>query len=284
MTLTESPTFQLGPTRRVALAWAFIERQANLWKRYWAWELVWLVYGVVNTLAITFIAKQAGSEKLGGPNEVSRLTLFLLVGTLMWAYLSAVLDDMSLVIMWERWEGTIEHTLMTPVERVVHLIAMAAFGVVHAMIRTLLILACSLPFLALTNVNAAWGSVVAIIVVGSASIVGLGIYTAVLPLLYPERGEQMSFMVQALVLLVSGVYYSTTVLPGWLQPIALLSPATYMLRGIRSAVLDGVGISGQLHTLGILVIFGLVMIPTSLAAFGLAERWAKRTGRLKRQG
>ncbi len=39
-------------------------------------------------------------------------------------------------------------------------------------------------------------------------------------MLYPERGEQMSFMVQALVLLVSGVYYSVDVLPGWLQAVS----------------------------------------------------------------
>ena len=44
--------------------------------------------------------------------------------------------------------------------------------------------------------------------VGSISLIGLGILASILPLLYPERGEQMSFMVQALVLLVSGVYYS----------------------------------------------------------------------------
>ena len=49
----------LRPPGRVALGWAFVERQTNLWKRHWAWELVWLVYGVVNTLAITFIAKEA---------------------------------------------------------------------------------------------------------------------------------------------------------------------------------------------------------------------------------
>ena len=48
------------PPSRVGLGWAFFERQTNLWKRYWAWELVWLVYGVVNTLAITFIANEAG--------------------------------------------------------------------------------------------------------------------------------------------------------------------------------------------------------------------------------
>ena len=37
--------------------------------------------------------------------------------------------------------------------------------------------------------------------------------TGKLLLLYPERGTQMSFMVQAIVLLVSGVYYSVDVLP-----------------------------------------------------------------------
>ncbi len=51
----------------ITLAWAFVERQTNLWKRYWAWECVWLVYGVVNTLAITFIAKQAEHEGLRHP-------------------------------------------------------------------------------------------------------------------------------------------------------------------------------------------------------------------------
>src|SRR3990172_3334840 len=128
---------------RFNLAWAFVERQTNLWKRYWAWEIVWLMYGVVNTLAITFIAKQVGQD--GGP-DVSELILFLLIGTLVWAYLSAVLDDISLVVTWERWEGTIEHTLMAPVSRAIHLIGMSVFGVLHAVVRTLLIFAIALPF------------------------------------------------------------------------------------------------------------------------------------------
>src|SRR5215510_13563720 len=118
-----------SPREMLSFGLAFVERQTNLWKRYWAWELVWLVYGVVNTLAITFIATEAGQSGTIGPAKVEELTLFLLVGTLMWAYLAAVLDDMSLVIMWERWEGTIEHTLMTPVSRVVHLVSMALFGI-----------------------------------------------------------------------------------------------------------------------------------------------------------
>jgi ABC-2 type transport system permease protein len=269
---------------RVSLGWAFIERQGNIWKRHWAWELVWLVYGVVNTLAITFIAKEAARSGVVAPAEVERLTLFLLVGTLVWAYLSAVLDDMSLVIMWERWEGTIEHTLMTPVPRVVHLIGMSIFGVLHALFRTSMILVASLPFFAVSFEHTSWLTLLAVVVIGSVSVVGLGIFTAILPLLYPERGEQMSFMVQAMVLLVSGVYYGTDILPGWLQVGSRLSPATYLLRGIRDAVLDGRGIGDELGTLVVLAVFGVVLIPASLYAFAVAERWAKKTGRLKRHG
>ena len=281
---TVESVLRLPAPRRVALGWAFVERQTNLWKRYWLWEVVWVVYGVVNTLAITFIAKEAGRTGIVSPDRISRLTLFLLIGTLVWAYLSAVLDDMSLVITWERWEGTIEHTLMAPVPRAVHLVGMSAFGVLHAILRTLLILACSLPFFHVNWSHASWPGAAAVIAVGSVSLVGLGILTGILPMLYPERGEQMSFMMQAAVLLVSGVYYGVDVLPGWLQAVARVSPATYILRGIRSALIDGRGLVGQLGTLAVLAVFGAVMVPVSLYAFSAAERWAKRTGRLKRQG
>ena len=274
----------LGRPRPIGLAWAFFERQINLWKRYWCWELVWLVYGVVNTLAITFIAEQVGQDSIVGRNEINRLVMFLLIGTLVWAYLSAVLDDVSLVVGWERWEGTIEHTLMAPVPRVIHLLGMSVFGVAHAVLRTVLIFALAAPFFDINVANADWLAAFAVLAVGCVSVIGLAILAGILPLLYPERGPQMSFMVQAVVLLVSGVYYSVDVLPGWLQAVSYLSPATYMLDGIRGAMLDGQGIGEMTRILVMLLVFGVLLVPLSVAAFALAEKWAKITGRLKRHG
>jgi len=269
---------------RFNLVWAFIERQTNLWKRYWAWELVWLAYGVVNTLAITFIAEQVGVVGIAGAEEVSQLVLFLLIGTLVWAYLSAVLDDVSLVITWERWEGTIEHTLMAPVARSLHLIGMALFGIIHAIVRTLLIFAIVVPFFALDLGQADFLAAAVVVGLGSLSIVGIAILGGVLPLLYPERGTQMTFMMQAAILLVSGVYYSVDVLPGWLRVFSVASPATYIIDGIRAALIDGEGVLDLQSTLWTLVAFGVVLVPASIAVFSVAERWAKKTGKLKRQG
>lgn len=266
------------------LAWAFIERQTNLYKRYWAWEICWLVYGVVNTLAITFIAKEVGKQGNTSSQEVSGLVLFLLIGTLVWAYLSAVLDDISLVVTWERWEGTIEHTLMAPVARWLHLVGVSFFGILHATIRTLLIFAIALPFFSVDLGQANWPGAATVLAVGSFSIAGLAILTGVLPLLYPERGTQMSFMMQAVLLLVSGVYYSVDVLPPWLRVFSTLSPATYILDGIRGAMVDGKTVVDLSKDLLTLALFGLVLVPGGVLVFAIGEHWAKKTGRLKRQG
>lgn len=277
-----------APTRRAPamaqLAWAFVERQTNLWKRYWAWELVWLVYGLVNTLAITFIAEEVGKQGTASGTDVRELILFLLLGTLAWAYLSAVLDDVSLVVTWERWEGTIEHTLMAPVPRWIHLIGMCVFGVLHATARTLLIFAAAIPFFDVSFAGADWPAAATVLAVGSISVAGLAVLAGVLPLIYPERGSQMSFMVQAAILLVSGVYYSVDVLPGWLQVFSYASPATYILNGIRGAIQDGKSVADLWQELVILLAYGAFLVPFGLAVFGVAERWAKRTGKLKRMG
>lgn len=269
----------------VAVAWAFIERQKNLWKRYWAWELVWLVYGAVNTLAVTFIANQVSETGIvQNQADVSRLVLFLLIGTLVWAYLSAVLDDISLVISWERWEGTIEHTLMAPVRRSVHLAGMVVFGILHAVLRTALIFAIAAPFFDIQLQDANWFAAGAVLLVGSFPVAGVAILAGILPMLYPERGIQMSMMIQAFVLLVSGVYYEVEVLPAWLQVFARISPATYILDGIRGAVIDGQGFGDVWQEIAALALFGALLIPGGMMCFAIAERWAKKTGRLKRQG
>ena len=279
-----SPARGMPVSRQLQLGWAFVERQTNLWKRHWAWEIVWLVYGVVNTLAITFIAKQLTAEGIVSGQEANDLLLFLLIGTLVWAYLSAILDDISLVITWERWEGTIEHTLMAPVPRAAHLVGTAIFGVLHALVRTSLIMACSLPFFHVNLDGANWFTAAVVILVGSFSLVGLGILTGVLPLLYPERGEQLSFMAQAVVLLISGVYYSVETLPEGLRLASYLSPATYLLRGVREALIGGATPADVSGDIAAMVAFAVLLIPASIAVFSVAERWAKRTGRLKRQG
>jgi ABC-2 type transport system permease protein len=285
MSTLSRPGGTLG--RELRGAYAFVERNANLIKRYWAWELVWLAYSVVNALSITFIAK--GASAVTGTTlpaeQVNYFVLFLMVGTLVWHYLAMVFDLVSESIQWERWEGTIEYTFMAPISRLTHLLGQAAFAVIYGVLHTAVILGIVALFFQVDLSGANFPNMLLIVVTGSTSFIGLGMLAAVLPLLSPEKGLQMTNIIKALVLLVSGVYYDITVLPGWLQPLAKISPAYYMLEGMRGALLRGQGIGDSLmpHIVPLLIT-GAITIPVGLYAFTRAERYAKTTGKLKRNG
>src|SRR2546423_14874878 len=127
-------------------------------------------------------------------------------------------------------------------------------------------------------------SAIVMLAVGTVAFMGLGIASAVFPLIWTEKGLQMAYIVQAIVLLVSGVYYPTSVLPGWLQALSVISPATYVIEGMRRALLDGASLASLWPLVWPALLLGLLSIPTGLRAFVAAERYAKRTGRLKRSG
>ncbi len=94
----------------------------------------------------------------------------------------------------------------------------------------------------------------------------------------------MTFMISAILLLISGVYYPISVLPDWLEPLARLSPATYFLDGIRRTVISGQGLAQLGDVLLPLLVMGVLSIPLGVWVFLRVETYAKRTGRLKRNG
>jgi ABC-2 type transport system permease protein len=112
----------------------------------------------------------------------------------------------------------------------------------------------------------------------------LGVVTAVLPLLSPEKGEQMTVAVQGVILLISGVYYPLSVLPPALQVAGELSPLTYTLAAVRESLLAGRGLADEARVILILLLMGCVLVPAGLLLFAWAERRAKRLGLLKRSG
>ncbi len=269
----------------VLQSYAFLARNWHLTKRYWGWEVVWFFYSLTTALSVIFIAQ--GAEALTGAApgfDVQYLTMYLIIGTLVWHYLSNIFMLTSEVIAWERWEGTIEYTLMAPVRRWVHLIGQTAYSLIYSLITALLIGGTTALFFQLDLSRANLAGAALVILAGSLSLISLGIVASILPLLYPERGAQMTSVVQASFLLVSGVYYPITVLPEWMQAIAVLSPITYVLDGVRAAVLDGKPVSELTEFIVPLLVLGLVLLPVGIRAFKMAEDYAKRSGKLKRVG
>ena len=259
-----------------------VERNWYLVKRYAWWEIAFFLWTAANTLTIVFIAR--GVEAAGGDVDVERLTMVLLIGAVIWSYLGIVFEILTETVAWERWEGTIEYTFMAPLSRPVHLIGMGIFAVFYGIVRAGIVFGVIAAFFDLSMPRADFAAAMLLLVIASVSFIGIGMMTAVLPLISPEKGTQLGYIAQGIMLVVSGVYYDVEVLPTWMEWLAKISPATYALRGIRAAIIDGAGVGSVWVDIWPLIVIGIVSIPLGLWVFGRGERYAKQHGKLKRSG
>ncbi|MCA9859244.1 MAG: ABC transporter permease [Thermomicrobiales bacterium] len=280
MSSLHAPLQQSNLKRELVAIWGYAQRNYFLTRRYFLWEVVWLVYSTMNALTIGFIGVSVGSTA----EETARATTFLLIGTLIWSYLSMIFDILSETVSWERWEGTIEYTFMSPASRASQLIGMGLFAVAYGIVRMIIMLGAISLFFDMSLGNANYLGALAILVICSISLVGFGMIAAIMPLISPEKGQQVTYIFSAVLLLISGIYYSIDVLPGWMQPLAKVSPIYYTLNGMRAMLLDGASLASQWGNIWPLLIMGLVFPPLGLYLFGRGEHYAKVTGRLKRTG
>src|SRR5215471_10369800 len=169
-------------------------------------------------------------------------------------------------------------------DSVTTLLGICTFAIFYGLARTVVVLVIAMLLFHLDLSHANLFTAVTVMAVSTFPLVGLGILASVLPLLSPERGEQMTVAVQGVLLLASGVYYPVSVLPGPVQALARVNPLTYTLDGMRAALIGGRGLAAVAPDLLPLLVMGLLLLPAGLAAFGWAERRAKRLGLLKRSG
>ena len=163
----------------------------------------------------------------------------LLIGAVIWAYLGIIFEILTETVAWERWEGTIEYTFMAPLSRPVHLIGMGLFAIVYGLVRATLIfgVVAAMFGLHMPDANFVTAFVAARDRVDlvhrdrdddrrpAADLAGEG---------HAARVHGAGDHAGRLRRLLPGV-----VLPEWMQVISTISPATYALRGIRTAILDG---------------------------------------------
>jgi len=271
--------FALETRNQLVGLFGIVERNMYLTKRYFLWDLAFMVWTIANTLTIVFIARAIPGITPAQENNAAAL---LLVGATIWAFLGIIFEFMTETVAWERWEGTIEYTFMAPLSRFVHLFGQGAYAVLYGLIRATILFFAVAAFIGIHMPNANFGAALALLAIASVSFIGVGIMTSVLPLISPEKGAQLGFVCQGLMLVVSGVYYPVSVMPEWMQWISKISPATYALRGCRASIIDGTGLLWA--DVWPLVIIAVLATPIGLVVFRVGERHAKKHGKLKRAG
>ncbi|MFN3449923.1 MAG: ABC transporter permease [Roseococcus sp.] len=171
-------------------------------------------------------------------NVASAAAGVLLGGVLLWEAALRSQMGFSLSFLEEIWSRNLGHLLVSPIRPAELVAALMAMSVIRTLVGVLP--AMGLAFLLYAFNILAIGPVLvlffaALIVMGWA--VALGVTSMILR--WGAGAEALAWSVLFGLTPFACVFYPVSVLPGWLQPLALLLPAAHVFEGMRAALIEG---------------------------------------------
>ena len=203
---------------------------------------------------------------------------FILLGTILSNYVSAVFWGMGYALKNEMDSGVLESNWMSPLSRPLLLVGrtLASLGITTISSVGILLLGWLLfGFRVTGNLVAAFLTAVPMLI----ALYGFGFAFAALVLLMRDPNtliDVSDFLVSGL----SGRQFPVQVLPRWLLPLSLALPLTYGYDAIRGVLLRTTTLLPIRYEIAILILFMGVMIPLGNAVFGTVERRCRRLGTL----
>jgi ABC-2 type transport system permease protein len=203
---------------------------------------------------------------------------FVLVGMALAMYLRTGLGSFAESVREEQMMGTLEAMMSTPTSLTAIILSSSLWRFLFTSVSVLAFFVVGAFF----GVSFAGANILAallLLLLTVAAYAALGIVSASFIIVF-KRGDPINWAVSSLSILLGGVFYPYSILPGWLRFFSRLLPITWALDGIRGALLKGEGFSDLWQEFLALAVIAAVLMPLSLALFRLAVHHARRTGTL----
>lgn len=215
--------------------WGLVYRHLALYRRSWPRVVELMYWPILQMVVWGFVtAYLAGVQA----NTASIAAGALLGGVLLWEVTLRSQMGFSISFLEEIWSRNLGHVFVSPLrprELVAGLMCMSVIrvlvGVTPAVILAWFLYAFGL--FAMGPVVVAF--FVALLVMGWA--VALGVTALILR--YGAGAEALAWSVLFGLAPFSAVFYPVSVLPAWLQPVALALPSAHVFEGMREALLHG---------------------------------------------
>jgi ABC-2 type transport system permease protein len=232
------------------------------------------VFMMADVVYWPFIAVLSIGFMLAYLNPGARNVSVVLSGVIAMSVLQTCQLDVSYSLMFEMWSKSMKHTVVAPVSGRHYLLGAWLFGMIRATL-TFLVISGFIRLIFKFNI-AACGVGPTVLFVSGLFLSGLIVGMIIIVLLYTfgMRAEIATWSIVSLLLLVCGIYYPVSVLPGFLRAVGYAIPLTYFLEYYR-------GFYG-VHVVRDALAKGYVLSAVYIVAFYLlhyvAVRRAKRLG------
>jgi ABC-2 type transport system permease protein len=204
---------------------------------------------------------------------------FVLIGIAFSGYLSAGLRSFSDALRNEQVMGTLEMILLTPTRLSTMLISQTLWKFLQATMNIFLYLIIGILFLQVNLEMKGMFAAFIILILTVTSSGSLGIIAAAFIMIF-KKGDPITWLFITASSLLGGVFYPITVLPEFLQKLAVLLPITHSLKGLRGALLAGHSYIDLSVHMGALVLFTIIFMPLGILTFAYAVKRAKKEGSL----
>ncbi len=226
--------------------------------------------------AFRFVSKLVNSGQFTG--STTSYFKFTVIGLLFASILEPTAVGTSVSARNEQVMGTLEYLASQPVRRIYLGLSWSAYGLIQSILVAAVIVALTIPIgFSVSHVNAP--VVVAVILLSIIIFAAVGNCGAAIVILL-QQGVPIVAGILSIIGVVSGTLFPITEFPPWLQVVAHLSPLTYALEALRSALLSNQPATSYTTDLLVLVGFAVVLVPLSAMVLESAFRVAQRRGTL----
>lgn len=253
------------------------------WTRTWAFAHRNLVMARRNVFFVFELAFWPGVAMLSHGlltrflELTPQMTAFILAGTVALSTVQVCQLDVAYVVLFDIWSKSMKHQFLTPTE-IRHLaIGSWLVGVGRGLVVFALMAAIGSRFFGFDFLGAGPLSLARFLLGCFLCSLIIGLCVCALVVLFGTRAETSAWATVNLLVMLSGIYYPVSVLPGWAQAVSRAIPLTYFLDDFRT----GYGFpSAFAHPL--VLGFGLAAVYLVLAhwAFAAAITRSRRTGLL----
>jgi ABC-2 type transport system permease protein len=205
--------------------------------------------------------------------------VFVLVGTLALSVVQVCQLDVAYAVLFDMWSKSVKHQFLAPIHPWHVTLGAWLMGVLRGTAVFILLGVVSHAAFGVSFLAAGGAAATAFLVGLLLSAAGVGLIVSTLLLLVGLRAEVSAWSGVSLILLLCGIYYPVSLLPGPLRAVAAGVPLTYFLEAFRvhygfvpvfgSPLMTGYALAG-LYLVG------------GYAAFAWAVGRARRTGMLLR--
>jgi len=209
----------------------------------------------------------------------SSITQYIVIGNAIQSMSFSAVFAVANITSQDKWQGTLPSTMVTPANRAALFIGRAGFQVLLSALIAAAGLLYAASIFGVSFAEADFVGIGATVLLTSVTMIGFGLLISAVGL-YMRTAMIVANIFLFVTLLLSGVNFPVSELPGWLQPVSWAIPLTYGTEAVRAAI-AGTPLGGLLPTLGWEALDGVVVMFAGYALFTGFENLSRRTGRFE---